>query len=167
MMRSWWMWAVMAGIMMLVTMSSGGCTPSMTGRESVRVVEVVDGDTLVVRVSSGAQVHVRILGVDTPETKKPSVPVQCFGPEAEAYTRALLAGTTVTLIADVETQDRYGRRLAYVEYRGRDVGHTLLAEGYARFLVIAPNGRRARKYLSAELAARRAQRGLWGACEAQ
>jgi endonuclease YncB( thermonuclease family) len=40
----------------------------------------------------------------------------------------------------------------------------VLQRGLARLLVIPPNGAYARTMLAEELAARRARRGLWGAC---
>lgn len=130
----------------------------------VRVVEVVDGDTLVVALPDGSTETVRILGVDTPETVHPTKGVQCFGPEASAFTKAHLTGATVRLESDVVTHDVYGRRLAYVWWHGRRFDDVLVRRGYARFLVIAPNDAHARALLAAESAARRARRGLWGAC---
>ena len=50
-----------------------------------RVVQVLDGDTVVVQRDGGAET-IRLLGVDTPETHHPRKPVQCYGPEASAYT---------------------------------------------------------------------------------
>lgn len=38
---------------------------------SARVVRVVDGDTLNVRLATGATVNVRRIGIDTPETRRP------------------------------------------------------------------------------------------------
>src|SRR5687768_6838497 len=106
-----------------------------------RVVRVVDGDTIVVRLSSGEE-HVRLIGIDTPETKKPGTPVECFGPEAAARMAALLpAGTAVRLERDEEARDRFGRLLAYV-FRLSDgvlVARTMLDEGLAAPLAIAPN----------------------------
>jgi len=105
-----------------------------------------------------------LLGVDTPETVDPRKPVQCFGPEASAFTKSRLQGRRVTLERDVETHDRYGRLLAYVVVDGRRFNDELLRDGYARLLVIAPNGSHAREMLDEELAARRAGRGLWSRC---
>lgn len=130
---------------------------------AARVVGVVDGDTVEVVWSEGRDV-VRILGVDTPETVHPERSVECFGPEATAFTQARLGGRQVVLSFDRERRDRYGRLLAYVEEGGRDVSTELLQRGLARFLVIPPNGRSSRPLLEAELAARRAGRGLWSAC---
>lgn len=127
------------------------------------VVDTVDGDTIHVRVDGRIET-VRLLGVDTPETHHPTKPVECFGPEAEAYTRARLAGRPVTLEDDVERHDVYGRRLAYVSVDGHRFNDELLTRGYARLLVIPPNGAHARTMLAEELDARRAHRGLWGAC---
>jgi len=78
------------------------------------VVRVIDGDTVVMKVN-GKQARVRLLNVDTPETKDPSEPVQCMGPEASAFlTKLLPKGAKVTLKYDTERQDRYGRTLAAV-----------------------------------------------------
>ena len=104
------------------------------------------------------------MGVDTPETHHPTKPVQCFGPEAAAYTARRLTGRVVELEDDVETHDIYGRRLAYVSVDGHRFNDELLELGYARLLVIPPNGRHARTMLAEELAAKRAGRGLWGQC---
>jgi micrococcal nuclease len=76
------------------------------------VTRVVDGDTVIVKGLG----TVRLLGVDTPETHHPTKPVQPCGIEAEAFTRAALAGKRVRL--EVTGQDYYGRSLAYV-WRGR------------------------------------------------
>lgn len=128
------------------------------------VVRALDGDTVEVRLPGGGADTVRLLGVDTPETHHPSRPVECFGPEAARFTRRALEGRHVTLEDDVERRDRYGRRLAYVHVDGRRFNDELLRLGYARLLVIAPNGAHARTMLREELDARRARRGLWGAC---
>ncbi|MBK5287570.1 MAG: thermonuclease family protein, partial [Acidimicrobiia bacterium] len=47
---------------------------------------------------------------------------------------------------------------------GRRFNDVLLRKGYARLLVIPPNGVHSRVMLEEELAAKRAHRGLWGAC---
>jgi micrococcal nuclease len=127
------------------------------------VLSVTDGDTIHVRVGDRTDT-VRLLGIDTPETHHPTKPVQCFGPEASAYTTARLTGRTVTLEDDVEPRDVYDRRLAYVYLAGHRFNDELLEKGYARLLVIPPNGAHARTMLAEELAAKRAHTGLWGAC---
>lgn len=132
------------------------------------VVEVADGDTVVVERSGrpGQPETVRLLGVDTPETVHPRRGVECFGPEAAAFTRSRLEGRTVRLEFDTVRHDPYDRLLAFVHVDGRRFNDVLLAEGYARLMVIPPNGRHGKALLRAELAARHAGRGLWAACGA-
>jgi micrococcal nuclease len=139
----------------------GGQEPAAT---SAVVVEVIDGDTIVVELAGGERDIVRLLGVDTPETKDPDRPVGCYGPEASAFTGARLLGRRVRLERDAEPRDQYDRRLAYVVLDGERFNDELLRFGYARLLVIAPNVAHARTMLRAELAARAAGVGLWSAC---
>jgi micrococcal nuclease len=127
------------------------------------VVEVLDGDTIRVARDGHADT-VRLLGIDTPETRHPTKAVECFGPEAATYTQAHLHGQSVQLEADVEERDRYGRRLAYVIVDGERFNDELLRLGYAMLLVIEPNHAHARVMLQAELEAKRAGRGLWSEC---
>jgi len=129
-----------------------------------RVVEVIDGDTVVVEFADHSTDTVRLLGIDTPETKHPVKGVECFGPEASAFTTEHLLGRVVRLESDVVRRDVYGRRLAYVTVHGHRFNDVLVERGYARFLVIPPNTRHARDLLLEELDARRARRGLWGDC---
>jgi micrococcal nuclease len=140
---------------------TGGRVPA---RIPATVIDAVDGDTVLARLRSGRIEKVRLLGVDTPEVVDPRKPVQCFGHEASVYTAARLVGRAVTLELDAEPRDKYGRLLAYVLLDGHRFGDELLARGYARLLVIPPNGAHARAMLRAELDARAARRGLWGAC---
>jgi micrococcal nuclease len=132
-----------------------------------RVIEAIDGDTIVVAFADGSTDTIRLLGVDTPETHHPTKPVGCYGPEASAYTARRLTGRVVALEPDVEQRDVYGRRLAYVTVGGARFDDELLRRGYARLLVIAPNRAHAHELLAAELAARRAHRGLWGRCHGE
>src|SRR5262245_6027922 len=63
-----------------------------------RVERVVDGDTLLLE----GGIRVRLLGVNTPETKHPSRPVEPLGEEASAFTRDFVKGGTVRLRFDRE-----------------------------------------------------------------
>ena len=138
-----------------------------TGPFSARVMRAVDGDTLLVRLSSGERERVRVIGVDTPEDVAPGRPVQCWSRRAAAFTQRTVAGRMVRLVPGRERHDRYGRLLAYVRRAdGLDLEVELLRGGFARTLAIAPNVDRAARYATLEIEARRAGRGLWGACPA-
>jgi micrococcal nuclease len=134
------------------------------------VVRSIDGDTIGVRLGGegdGAEETVRLIGIDTPETKRPDTPVQCFGPQASAATAAVLPDRTlVRLEIDVEERDRYGRLLAYV-YRADDglfVNLELARRGYAQLLTYPPNVAHVDELVAAVSDARADRLGLWAAC---
>lgn len=161
--------------LLLALIALAACTPAAgttpTGQASPSptvagltgpVVEVVDGDTIKVRLATGTET-VRIIGLDTPETRDPRRPVQCFGAEASAKAKELLAGKTVTLIQDPtqDTRDRYGRMLAYVEVDGQDFGLWMIANGYAHEYTYDVAYQRQAQYKEAYRAAQEASLGLW------
>jgi micrococcal nuclease len=131
-----------------------------------RVTRIVDGDTIKVRLGDRTET-VRYIGVDTPESVKPGVPVQCFAKQASAFNRRLVAGRAVRLRLGAEHRDRYGRLLAYVFLEGEGavfVNAVLLRRGYARTLAIPPNTRLATRFDRLERVAMRRGRGLWSRC---
>ncbi|HEY8082974.1 MAG TPA: thermonuclease family protein [Solirubrobacterales bacterium] len=127
------------------------------------VVRVIDGDTIEVRIR-GRNEDIRLIGIDTPETKKPGTPIQCFGPRASRFTHNLLEGKRVRLVFGVERRDTYGRLLAYVHLRRRFVNAVLIQRGLARTLTIPPNDDFAPFFRHIELEAARVGRGLWSTC---
>lgn len=130
------------------------------------VVRVVDGDTVVLRLRVGEE-HVRLIGVDTPETVKPNTPVQCFGPQASSHLKHLLPpGTTVRVARDAEARDHFGRLLLYL-WRvsdGRFVNLEIAADGFGRPLSIAPNIAHRADIATAVSKAQAEGTGLWAAC---
>jgi micrococcal nuclease len=90
--------------------------PSPPSNATQGVVQrVVDGDTLVISIE-GKEEDVRVLNIDTPETKHPGEPVECLGREATEFTETWAPpGTAVTLSFDEVRRDQYGRLLAWVE----------------------------------------------------
>jgi micrococcal nuclease len=134
--------------------------------DTVRVVRVVDGDTIRVEGSPGGAA-VRYIGIDTPESVKPGSPVECFAKRASAFNERLVAGERVKLVRDVEERDRYGRLLAYV-YRARDglfVNAELVRRGYATVATFPPNVAHEREFRRLAKRARLSGRGLWAKCE--
>ncbi len=115
--------------------------PDLTKLTPCPVVRVIDGDTIVVNLT-GKVVTVRLIGVDTPETKHPSKPVQYYGKEASRFTTNLLKGEKVYLDSDTAQIrfDRYKRSLAYV-YRapgGLFVNAEIVRQGYGHAYVKFP-----------------------------
>ena len=144
--------------------SSGRAAPGPAG--TAVVSHPIDGDTIAVEIAGTAE-HVRLIGIDTPESVARDRPIECFGMEAKARMAELLpAGTVVRLVRDVEARDRYGRLLAYV-YRAEDdldVNLLMVEEGMAESFPFEPNTTRQAELDRAEADAKAAGRGLWPVC---
>ena len=109
----------------------------------------VDGDTVIVTTESGQRMDVRLLLVDTPETKHPNMGVQKYGKEASEFTSShLKKGQTVYLEQDVEKKDKYNRDLAYIWFKDNGkwimINEALVANGLARVGYVYES----KKYLS-------------------
>ena len=134
-----------------------------------RIVKVVDGDTVDVSMNDRTE-RVRLIGIDTPETKKPNTPIECFGPEATEHITGLLPEDTPVLVQrDIEARDPYGRLLGYI-YRTSDqlfVNQDLIVNGFARPLSIAPNTAFAGEFATLAQSAQDSKTGLWGMCPSE
>lgn len=141
----------------------GGAGPDPGESGSARIERVVDGDTVILSAGLGSS---RIVGVDTPETVKPDTPVQCFGPQASAFTKRVLgAAGKVRYRVALEPVDSYGRSLVYLWLPdGRFFNAMLVRRGYARPLPFPPNTRYAPLFQRLAQQAARDGRGLWGRC---
>lgn len=137
-------------------------------RVDARVLWVQDGDTVVVRLRSGAVRYVRILGIDTPETIQGQH--ECGGSTASRSLKTLLPrGTGVVMRADPDQPriDRYHRLLRYVRRSADrlDLGLAQLDRGLAEVYVYrnGPFEKRA-AYEAAERSAQRELLGIWRRC---
>lgn len=130
------------------------------------VASVSDGDTITVTIAGKAEI-VRLIGIDTPETKDPRKPVQCFGTAASAEAKKLLDGKAVRLEGDPtnSNRDKYRRLLRYVYLQdGTLVNHYMIKNGYAFAYTLFPFTK-LEEFRAAEREAREANRGLWAGCE--
>lgn len=130
------------------------------------VVRVVDGDTIEVRISQadGELEMLRLIGVDTPETKHPGMPIQFYGPEATQFTKNLCLGQNVILHVQEDGPDRgkYGRLLVYVELpTGEILNEKIISDGFGYSYTKYPHAE-ADKYNKLQLSAIQGKRGLWG-----
>ena len=159
---------VRAFIAILVTVGLlASCASQRDSRQDIAtVLHVVDGDTIVVKLQ-GETETIRLLGIDTPETVHPTKPVECFGPEASAFTKATLKnGSTIRLVRDNEPRDRYRRLLVYLYLDdGTMFNQLLIDRGFARTLSIEPNTAFASIFADHESSARERRVGLWQSCE--
>jgi endonuclease YncB( thermonuclease family) len=147
------------------------------------VTGVTDGDTIKVR-RGFRRYTIRLIGIDTPETRKPGTPIECGGKEATSrmyrlgFTRPRDTdddglydskggkGRRVTVTTD-PTQDRrdaFGRLLAYVASARGSFATAQLRSGWAGVYVFENPFEQLGRFQTAEASARDSSRGVWGKC---
>ncbi len=156
----------LVALILLASCANAQQPSGSTDSATATVLKVIDGDTIVLKLQNRTET-VRLLGVDTPETVHPNEPIECFGPEASAFSKATLkTGAVVKLVRDVEPRDRFQRLLVYLYLLdGTFFNQLLIEQGFARTLSIEPNTAFAAQFASLESSARDRRVGLWHACE--
>ena len=126
---------------------------------------VVDGDTFDIDYPDKNFKHtrIRLLGIDTPETKKPNTPVMHFGPEASEKTKQLILNKRVIILLDSvsKTRDKYGRLLCYAKLSDDRILNELLVEGGFAYADLRFQHSFYSKYESLMKKARKNKIGLW------
>ncbi len=140
------------------------------------IIRTVDGDTIEVNIGERKE-KVRLIGVNTPETKHPSKEVEVFGVEASNYTnKQLYSDRKVYLEKDVSDRDKYGRLLRYVwlelpqdkpenELKSKCFNAILVAEGYAQVATYPPDVKYSEYFVKFQKEAQELGKGLWGVAE--
>ena len=123
------------------------------------VYEVTDGDTFWA-FDGNERIKIRMLGIDTPETKHPTKPEGCYGKQASMELYRLLFEKMVQL--DIVGEDKYRRTLAYVYLNDKSVNEHMITEGFA-YHSKYPH-KYEEKYTNFEFTARKQLKGLWGYC---
>ncbi|CAB49969.1 thermonuclease family protein [Pyrococcus abyssi] len=139
-----------------------------------KVVKVVDGDTVYVKLSNGETVKVRLIGIDAPELEEdlmrpgeyPGIHnLSClvkYGYIAKEFLKNYTLGKDVTLIFDSiqGRKDKYGRLLAYLYINGTDVNAELVKMGLAR-VFYEKKFDKIKEYSELEDEARKRRQNLW------
>lgn len=127
--------------------------------DQVYISRVIDGDTI--EMASGEKI--RLIGIDTPETKKNGAKGEHYCKKAYEFTKRKLEGKTIYLEYDIEKRDKYDRILAYVFLKdGTFFNARLLQAGYAQLLTVPPNVKYVDLFKKLARKARKNNRGLWG-----
>lgn len=142
--------------------SSGSGGGGGGGGDKVKVIEVLDGQTIKVRLGGGKE-KVRLLGIDAPEPPVPGGTAgERYGQEALEFLRGEIQGTKVELVfAANARRDRKGRLLARVLRQGGDVCARMIRQGCATADDRYPHPRE-KDYDKLEREARKAGKGMWG-----
>jgi micrococcal nuclease len=131
--------------------------------EFLEISKFVDGDTFWVKHADGREEKIRLIGINTPESRNTGrKQIEYFGKEASTYVKKFLTGKRVRLEYDVQRLDRYKRTLAYVYLEdGTFLNAHLVEQGYATVATYPPNVKFASKFQELERKARSRKRGLW------
>ncbi len=129
------------------------------------IVKVIDGDTLDIDIPDGdlEYTRIRLLGIDTPETKDARYDVMHYGPQAEEFTRSLCENQAVSILIDTQSpaRDKYNRLLCYVVFEDSTVLNELLIERGYGYADLRFAHSRYKKFVSLMESAARNRLGLW------
>ena len=133
------------------------CLPESTSYHLGFVTEIIDGDTIVIRIENGDIYSVRYIGMDAPERDEP------FFTEAYNANANLVLQKSVILIQDVSETDPYERLLRYVVVDGIFVNKELVRAGFAKAVTFPPDTACTDEFSSAGQAAQTSRAGIWEA----
>lgn len=126
----------------------------------VRLVRVIDGDTIAVSKDDEGGAVVRVLGIQAFESRIDRDRAAAFGRAAEEAIRRLVADRPMRVLLHSTPKDRQGRTLATLFVDADDLGLHLVGQGLA--LVYTPYPFPAMPvYLREQAHARQARVGLW------
>src|SRR5699024_1152158 len=132
-------------------------------KDEVTINYVVDGDTVNVTLPNGSKESVRLLLIDTPESKHPNKPKQPYGEEASEFAKETLReGQTVTLEKGYPERDKYDRLLGYIWIDDNtNFNQLMIEEGFARVAYIQePNTKYLEQFKEAEKQAEKEGRNI-------
>jgi len=143
-------------MILLVVSSSAFAVNSKT--ETVTVVRVIDGDTVVLKDKR----RVRLLSINAPEVAHNKVLIQAGGLAAKKALQRMVLKKRVLLHKDIEEFDKYGRTLAFLMMpTGSNVNLELVKQGSVSVSVYPPNLLFSQQLLNAQQMAESKKLGLW------
>ncbi|WGX99219.1 excalibur calcium-binding domain-containing protein [Nocardioides sp. L-11A] len=145
------------------TGSGGSGGAGKTVRQAVRVVKVIDGDTVRVRLPSGRRPLVEVMGFAAPFKAG-----HCGVAESKATLSSLLPkGAKIVLTSDPSQPDKIidGRLFRYIDKGGKDIGKLMLKKGWVSlYFHKGKKFKRVKAYRKAQQQAQAHARGAWGPC---
>ena len=134
---------------------AASCVPRNTPVQKALVVNIVDGDTIDVKLDDGSTARVRYIGMDTPERDRP------LYDEAKQANSELVLQKDVLLIQDVSDVDSFDRLLRYVIADDVFVNQELVRLGLANAESYPPDTACDSTLSSAQTEAQASLVGLW------
>jgi len=160
---------------MSLVLTMGG--QALAESHSVTLIQVEDGDTLIVKID-GQRQRIQLIGIDAPEdtdnaklkvdshrTSITAATLQKIGGVATDYLQTLVKpGDILTLRGDLTKRDKYGRIPGnIINSSGKSLSEAMVTNGYALTLSAYPVEEKLKSALLEQQAtAITAKRGLWG-----
>tara|TARA_Y100000593_G_scaffold27028_2_gene53858 strand:+ start:4418 stop:4846 length:429 start_codon:yes stop_codon:yes gene_type:complete len=101
---------------------------------NVTVTKVVDGDTVDVDIDLGfgmtyKKQRVRLMGIDTPESRTRDLVEKLFGKASKKHLKELLSGGDITLVS--HDKGKFGRILGELYVEGKSINQQMIDEYHA------------------------------------
>lgn len=132
------------------------------------VVKVVDGDTYDISFTHSVPLEcekkerIRLIGVDTPETKHPRKKEEFYGKQASQFSYEALINKNIEIRFDKNKRDKYGRLLCYVYYKNILFNEYLIEKGFAKYYPYFPfDSGKMKLFKESESRAKRNNKGIW------
>ena len=150
---------------LLVCLSLAPAWVSAQDIRVAKVVQVVDGTSVVAEARGGTKLRVRLLGIEAPQLAQGKKPAQPFAQEARDYLDRQIGGRAVRL--QVYGQDTSGRTLGVIWNGEVNVNVLMVMMGYAEVDRGAPCQYYCAELLEGEAWARQKKMGVWSERRAQ
>ncbi len=133
----------------------------LKNNEEVRVIRIIDGDTIEVQRDNKKEI-VRLIGIDAPEMNK----YQCFSEESKVKAEEILVNKNVQLETDLSQgeMDKYQRLLGYVFLNNSNFNQLMIKEGFAKEYTYKTPYKYQKEFKEAQIEAQKLKKGLWSAC---
>lgn len=133
------------------------------------VTNVIDGDTVEVRLEDDTRERVRLIGIDAPEIDWENFEdTECYAFEAKQLLTKLVKGREVELVLDPVQgrRDAYDRLLAFLTdiETGENINRMMLDEGAAMELIIGTPHTNYTAFHDAYRSAYDEKKGMWTVC---
>ena len=126
----------------------------------VKLIRVVDGDSLIVVQEDEKPTNVRILGIKSFDAKVEKDIVTPYGKAAIDSLERRLAQRPIRVMLGGNPKDRYGRYVATLYVDNQDIALKLISDGLALAYTVYPFPAMS-LYLQEQELARAGRRGLW------
>ncbi len=151
-------------LFIIILILSASTSFALTPGTLFHVTQIVDGNTIGIRVKSFAGIplkveSVRLMGSDAPELKQ-----EPWGRPAKRQLRKLIGknGWVVNVEFDTQQRDPNGRPLVYLwNKKGELINEKLLEEGYAVLSTLPTSTKYIDRLAAAQKKAQSAKSGIW------